>query len=104
VDSWPSSGLKRRLESFCINDGGLIGTAWWLLHRLGGKASVCREIRNSEMSKRAVEAFTKEGVDASFIVRSENAEPVMSIVIADTSCGARTIYSGQKRCAVSLPL
>ena len=92
VEDWPGEGAKKPLKSFSIHDGGLIGTALTAVAKLGGKASFAGKLGSSDMARRAIEAFEKYGVDTSFVIPDENAEPIIAFVFTNSSSGQRNIF------------
>jgi len=92
VDTWPMKGVKQPLQSLSIYDGGLVGTALTAVSRLGGRAAFAGKLGYSEMARRAIEALDKEGVDTSFVIREEGAEPIVAFVFANTADGQRNIF------------
>ena len=100
---WPVAGEKVRLESFDIYDGGLIGTALVTVARLGGKAAIAARLGYSSWSQRSVEAFKKEGVDISNIIRTVGSEPVISMIITNQEDLERNIFFSRKRVSYPFP-
>ena len=92
VGSWPCEGAKQPLEDLSIHDGGLVGTALSAVARLGGKACFAGKLGESDMARRAIKAFEKDGVDTSFVIRTENAEPIVAFVFTNSSSGQRNIF------------
>lgn len=92
VKDWPGEGTKLPLESLSIHDGGLAGTALTAVARLGGKACFAGKLGNSDMARRALEAFEKEGINTSFVIRTEDAEPIIAFVFTNSSNGQRNIF------------
>ena len=88
----PPEGSKQLMQHFSICDGGLVGTALVAVARLGGIASFAGKLGHSEFAERAVSALKREGVDLDFLIRSENAEPLVGIVITNALNGERTIF------------
>jgi len=95
TDRWPSAGEKQRMQSFSVQDGGLVGTALVTVARLGGTGSFVGELGFSEMADRAVRALGEEGVDTSLVLRTRGCEPCISVVLSVTGEGQRTIFSSQ---------
>ncbi|MFH1616792.1 MAG: PfkB family carbohydrate kinase [Planctomycetota bacterium] len=90
--NWPAKGAKKPLQSLSIYDGGLVGTAVTAVARLGGSVRFAGKLGNSDMARRAIEALEKEGVDTSFVIRAENAEPVIAFVYIDSADGQRNVF------------
>ena len=103
VESWPGKGTKKPLQSMSIHDGGLIGTALTVVARLGGKAAFAGKLGNSDMAKRAIQTFEKEGIDTSFVIRTENAEPVIGFVYTDIHDGQRNVFWTRKNVQYPFP-
>lgn len=100
---WPLSGEKVHLESFDIYDGGLTGTALVTVARLGGKAAIAAKLGNSVWSMRSIEAFKKEGVDISNIIRTEGNEPVISMIISNQEDLERNIFFSRRGVSYPFP-
>lgn len=92
VESWPAEGTKYLFQNLSIHDGGLVGTALTAVARLGGKGCFAGKLGNSEMAKRARSAFEKDGIDTSFLIRTEGAEPIVAFVLTNTVNGKRNIF------------
>jgi sugar/nucleoside kinase (ribokinase family) len=103
VDLWPAEGTKLPLKGLSLCDGGLAGTALAAVARLGGKASFVGKLGFSDMAKRAVKAFEKEGVDTSYVIREENCDPIVSLIIANTTNGHRNIFWTMQNVQYPLP-
>ena len=103
VKSWPGEGTKQSLQSLSIHDGGLIGTALATVARLGGKACFAGKLGNSDMARRAIEAFKKDGVDTSFVIQTEGAEPIVAFVLTNSSNGQRNIFWTRQNVHYPLP-
>jgi sulfofructose kinase len=92
ANAWPGKGVKQMLDSFMICDGGLVGTALVAAARLGGKAAFAGKLGRSEMARRALEALRRESVDTSFVIETEDAEPIISFIITNSTDGQRNIF------------
>ena len=92
VKAWPGKGVKNMLDSFAICDGGLVGTALVASARLGGKVVFAGKLGRSEMARRALEALRRESVDTSFVVETEDAEPIVAIILTHSTDGQRNIF------------
>ena len=92
IDKWPAEGAKQPLEGLSIHDGGLIGTALVAVSRLGGCAAFAGKLGNSDMARRAVQAFRKDGVDTSLVSSTSDAEPIVAFVFTSSLTGHRNIF------------
>jgi sulfofructose kinase len=100
---WPGAGEKVQLETFDIHDGGLTGTALVAVARLGGKAAIGARLGYSTWSKRSIEAFEKEGVDITNIIRKNGSEPVISMIISNNENFERNIFFSRKGVSYPFP-
>ena len=92
LGTWPMKGCKQCLDDFSFRDGGLVGTALVAVARLGGKACFAGKLGTSPMATRAVENLRKEGVDTSYVIETEGAEPIIAFVLSSSSDGQRNIF------------
>jgi sulfofructose kinase len=92
VDKWPAEGAKLPLNALSIHDGGLVGTALVAVSRLGGHAAFAGKLGTSDMAKRAVSAFKKDGVDTSLVLLTSDAEPIVAFVFTNSITGHRNIF------------
>ncbi len=100
---WPGTGVKVQLDTFDIYDGGLTGTALVTVARLGGKAAIGAKLGYSAWSLRSIEAFKKEGVDITNIIRKEGSEPVISMIISNHEDFDRNIFFSRKGVSYPFP-
>jgi sulfofructose kinase len=103
VKTWPGKGVKKMLDSFTICDGGLVGTALVAAARLGGKVAFAGKLGRSEMARRALEALRRESVDTSFVVETEDAEPIVAVILIDSTDGQRTIFWTRRNVQYPMP-
>lgn len=101
--AWPDKGVKMRLDSFTICDGGLVGTALVAVARLGGKAAFAGKLGHSQMAKRALDAFRRESVDTSFVIETEGAEPLVAFILIDSTDGQRNIFCSHQNVHYPMP-
>ena len=92
VDCWPEEGNKQLLQSLSIHDGGLVGTALAVASRLGGKAGYVGSLGKSDLANRAIHAFQKDNVDVSLVLRTQDAEPIVAMVMTNIHSGERNIF------------
>jgi sulfofructose kinase len=103
VSAWPGGGVKTMLERFTICDGGLIGTALVAVARLGGRAAFAGMLGRSEMAQRARDALCRESVDTSFVVETEDAEPIMAFIFTERTGGQRNIFWTRQNVQYPMP-
>jgi sulfofructose kinase len=103
VKAWPGKGAKKMLDSFTICDGGLVGTALVASARLGGKTAFAGKLGRSEMARRALGALRRESVDTSFVVETDDAEPIIAFILTDSTDGQRTIFWTRRNVQYPMP-
>ena len=103
VKTWPGKDVKEMFDSFMICDGGLIGTALTASARLGGKVAFAGKLGRSEMARRALEALRRESVDTSFVLETDNAEPIVSFIITNSTDGQRNIFWTRQNVQYPMP-
>ncbi len=103
LKTWPGKGAKKMLDSLTICDGGLVGTALVAAARLGGKVAFAGKLGRSEMARRALEALCRESVDTSFVVETEDADPIVAIILTDSTDGQRNIFWTRQNVQYPMP-
>jgi sulfofructose kinase len=103
VGAWPGRGVKTMLDCFTICDGGLVGTALVAVARLGGRAAFAGKLGRSEMARRALDAFRRESIDTSFVIETQNAEPIIAIILIDRAGGQRNIFWTRQNVQYPMP-
>jgi len=103
VKTWPGKGVKTMLDGFSVCDGGLVGTALVATARLGGKAAFAGKLGQSEMARRALEALRKESIDTSFVLRTEDAEPIIAFILTSSIDGQRNIFWTRQNVQYPMP-
>lgn len=72
--------------------GGLTGTALVAAARLGAKCAYAGMLGRDELSRFVAEVFRREGIDLTHVVWRDDAQPVHSFIIVDTSAHTRNIF------------
>ncbi|MBP7051278.1 MAG: hypothetical protein KBE65_09705 [Phycisphaerae bacterium] len=103
VPAWPARGVKTMLDRFAVCDGGLVGTALVAVRRLGGKAVFAGRLGRSELARRAVEALHSESVDTSFVIETQDAEPIVAVILIERTGGQRNIFWTRQRVQYPMP-
>jgi sulfofructose kinase len=103
VDAWPGRGVKTMLDRFTICDGGLVGTALVAAARLGGRVAFAGKLGQSEMARRALDAFHRESIDTSFVIETQDAEPIVAIILIDRAGGQRNIFWTRRNVQYPMP-
>ena len=92
IENWPAEGVKVPLRSLSVYDGGLVGTAVTAVARLGGTAAFAGKLGSSEMASRAIVALEKEGIDTSYVIRKDGAEPIVAFILTNNLSKERNIF------------
>ena len=103
VGAWPGRGVKTMLDRFTICDGGLVGTALVAAARLGGRTAFAGKLGQSEMARRALDAFRRESIDTSFVIETQDAEPIIAIILIDRTGGQRNIFWTRQNVQYPMP-
>jgi sugar/nucleoside kinase (ribokinase family) len=103
IAAWPGRGVKTMLDRFTVCDGGLVGTALVAVARLGGKAAFAGKLGRSEMARRALDALGRESVDTSFVLETQDAEPIVAFILIDRSGGQRNIFWTRQNVQYPMP-
>jgi len=103
VKAWPGKGAKKMLDSFTVCDGGLVGTALVASARLGGKVAFVGKLGRSAMAERTLEALRRESIDTSFVLRTEDAEPIIAFILTSSTDGQRNIFWTRQNVQYPLP-
>jgi sugar/nucleoside kinase (ribokinase family) len=91
VDDYPPSDAKVPVRSRHRQLGGLAGTALVTVARIGGRAAYAGALGDDELSRAAVAALAREGVDLAALSAHPDARPIHSTVVV-TRTAARTIF------------
>ena len=104
VHAWPGKGAKMMLDSLTVCDGGLVGTALVAAARLGGAVAFAGKLGQSELAKRALEAFRRESIDTSFVIDTLDAEPIVAFILTNSTDGERNIFWTRHNVQYPMPL
>ncbi len=103
VDHWPEKGIKKPMDSFSIQGGGLVATALVTVARLGGRARFSGFLGTSRLATSARENLQRSHVDTSLILHLDRAEPIIAMVITEAEEGERTIFFTKDKCHYPFP-
>jgi sulfofructose kinase len=103
MKTWPGQGVKMMLDGFSVCDGGLVGTALVAAARLGGKVAFAGKLGQSELARRAMEALGKESIDTSFVIHTEDAEPIIAFILTSSIDGQRNIFWTRQNVQYPMP-
>ncbi len=92
VDEYPALDEKALLTELIQMGGGLSGTAMSAVAALGGKAKIFGRIGDDDCGQKIVQAFIREGVDASGLQIIPGATSQFAFCVAHKSSGRRTIF------------
>jgi sugar/nucleoside kinase (ribokinase family) len=92
VPSFPAVDGKVRVERTVRRYGGLTGAALVTAVRLGARCAYAGCLGNDEISQRAADNFTSEGVDILHAPRLPEARVVHSTIIVGQDGGSRNVF------------
>ena len=92
VEHYPPPDSKTPVRHRERQAGGLTGTALVAAARLGAKCAYAGMLGRDELSQFVAESFRREGVDLTHVVWRDDAQPVHSFIIVDTSAHTRNIF------------
>lgn len=95
VDAVPGSDERAVTELIIEAGGGPAATAAVAMARQGVAVGFCGVVGDDEAGKRIVALLAEEGVDTRWVVTRRGISSPRSVVIAETSTGARTIIAGR---------
>jgi ribokinase len=91
LDRFPQPDEKLPSLGSARDGGGLAGTALVTAARLGATAAWAGVLGYDDLSIWTLDAFDKEGVDTSAVVRFGQARPIHSVILVERAGGTRTI-------------
>ncbi len=92
IPAYPPPDSKVRVRRRERQGGGLTGTALVAAARLGARCAFAGVLGDDDDSRYVEEAFRREGVDTSPVVRRTGARPIRSTILVDESQHTRTIF------------
>ncbi len=92
VSEFPQPDTKSKMKRFIRQGGGPVATALVSLARLGASTSYLGKFGSDGLSSFALDAFVKEGVDISHVIKEEGSGPFFAFVVVDEKSGERTIW------------
>lgn len=106
VESFPAPNSKQRVLERVRDGGGLTASALVAASRLGARCSYAAQLGFDELSQFVVDNLRRENIDLSHVVWNNNAQPIHSTIVVDTSKNTRTILwskNGETGAHDSLP-
>jgi sugar/nucleoside kinase (ribokinase family) len=92
VERYPELDEKARLTELVQMGGGLSGTAMAAVAALGGRAKIFGRLGDDDFGGKILDAFAREGVDASGLQVLPGVTSQFAFCVADASTGRRTIF------------
>jgi sulfofructose kinase len=86
-------GTRVDADDFCIQGGGLTGTAIVAAARLGAATTLLGRLGDDEAGREVVRDLNAEGVDTSNLILVPGAKSLVSVILVDSETAERTIYS-----------
>lgn len=72
--------------------GGLTGTALVAAARLGARCAYAGMLGQDNLSRFVADTFRREGIDLTYVVWRDDAQPVHSFIVVDTTAHTRNIF------------
>lgn len=92
VEHYPPPDTKTPVLHRERQAGGLTGTALVAAARLGAKCAYAGMLGYDELSRFVADTFRREGIDLTHVAWREDAQPVHSFIIVDTTAHTRNIF------------
>ena len=92
VEHYPPPDAKTPVLHYERQAGGLTGTALVAAARLGARCAYAGMLGHDELSQFVADTFRREGIDLTHVVWRDDAQPVHSFIIVDTTAHTRNIF------------
>ena len=92
VDAYPPADMKILVRRRQRNLGGLASIALIAAARLGCKTAYAGVLGSDEFSEFVISSLQQEGVDLNFLVRHDEARPILSTIIVGSNPSTRNIF------------
>lgn len=92
VEHYPPPDTKTPVLHREKQAGGLTGTALVAAARLGARCAYAGMLGYDELSQFVADTFRREGIDLTHVVWRDDAQPVHSLIIVDTTAHTRNIF------------
>lgn len=92
VDAYPPADRKLQVRGRQRNLGGLTSIALIAAARLGCKTAYAGVLGRDESSEFVISALEQEGVDLRFLVRHDEARPILATIIVGRNPSTRNIF------------
>ncbi|MDP6038789.1 MAG: PfkB family carbohydrate kinase, partial [Candidatus Latescibacteria bacterium] len=92
VDHYPAADEKVSIKGRSRSYGGLVGSALATAGKLGKRCAYAGVLGHDQLSDAMREALVGVGIDVSQIITREEAKPIHSIIVTDTTCHTRNIF------------
>lgn len=92
IDGFPGPDIKAPLLEFDIQGGGMVATALATCARLGLRTRYVGKFGTDFWSRISLRSLAREGIDVRHVLRAPGSPGHVSLVVADRSTGARTLF------------
>jgi sulfofructose kinase len=92
VEHYPPPDTKTPVLHCERQAGGLTGTALVAAARLGARCAYAGMLGHDELSQFVADTFRREGIDLTHVAWRDDAQPVHSFIIVDTTAHTRNIF------------
>jgi sulfofructose kinase len=92
IDGYPQPDTKVQFQEFDIQGGGVVATAMAACARLGLRARYIGKVGTDFWARASLRTLSKEGIDVRHVLRAKGSPGHVSLVLADRTTGARTLF------------
>ncbi len=92
IDGYPEPDTKSPLLEFEVQGGGVVATALVACARLGLSTRYIGKVGTDFWSRASLRTLSREGIDVRHVLRAPGSPGHVSLVLADRTSGARTLF------------
>ena len=92
IDGYPEPDTKSPLLEFDVQGGGVVATALVACARLGLSTRYIGKVGTDFWSRASLRTLSREGIDVRHVLRAPGSPGHVSLVLADRTSGARTLF------------
>ncbi len=92
IDGYPEPDTKVQVQEFDVQGGGVVATAMAACARLGLRTRYIGKVGSDFRSRLALRTLSREGIDIRHVLRVKGSPGQVSLVLADRTTGARTLF------------
>ena len=92
IDGYPLPDTKAQFKEFEVQGGGVVATAMAACARLGLRTRYVGKVGTDFWSRLSLRTLSKEGVDVRCVIKAKGSPGHVSLVLADSATGQRTLF------------